>query len=67
MVSAQSKKKTNQIERRKKWREGSKNPGAHCAVCVLEEGPGLLVGAHFLHANLLQAGALGAPLLAGDQ
>lgn len=40
---------------------------AHCSVWVLEESPGLLVGAHFLHANLLQGGAVGVPLLTADQ
>lgn len=37
------------------------------SVRVLEESPGLLVRAHFLHANLLQGGAGGVPLLAVDQ
>lgn len=49
-----------------KWKERQCD-GAHCSVRVLEESPGLLVGAHFLHANLLQGGAVGAPLLTADQ
>lgn len=44
---------------------------AHCAVRVLEDAPGLLVGADFLHADLLQAGrlvtAVNVSLLTGDQ
>lgn len=37
------------------------------SVRVLEESPGLLVRAHFLHANLLQGGAGSVTLLAVDQ
>lgn len=37
------------------------------SVRVLEETPGLLVRAHFLHADLLQGGAGGVALLAVDE
>lgn len=42
-------------------------PEAYRSIRVLEESSGLLVGAHFLHADLLQRGACGVPLLTGDQ
>lgn len=40
---------------------------AYCAIRVLEESSGLLVGADFLHADLLQRGACSIPLLTGYQ
>lgn len=39
----------------------------YCAIWVLEKSSGLLVSADFLHADLLQRGACGIPLLTGYQ